>query len=170
MTPVMRGWRLRRPRPISGRMIADILNRLRAEPESDSRPMSPEDCRLALSALMVRLARQDEHYTPTERETIEHVITERYGVDAAAARALREEAEALEAEASDTVRFTRLIKAAVPYEEREGVIEALWRVAITDGIKAEEHGFLRLVASLVGVSDVDSGLARQRAQRTPGED
>jgi uncharacterized tellurite resistance protein B-like protein len=150
-------------------MIADILNRLRAEPESDTRPMSPEDCRLALSALMVRLARQDEHYTQTERQTIEHVITERYGLDAAAAQALRDEAESLEAEASDTVRFTRLIKAAVPYEEREAVIEALWRVAVTDGIKAEEHGFLRLVASLVGVSDVDSGLARQRAQRTLGE-
>jgi uncharacterized tellurite resistance protein B-like protein len=149
-------------------MIADILKRLRAEPDSDSRPMSPEDCRLALSALMVRLARQDEHYSATERETIEHVLTARYGVSADAARALREEAETLESQASDTVRFTRLIKAAVPYEERQGVIEALWRVAITDGIKAEEHGFLRLVASLVGVTDVDSGLARQRAQRDAG--
>jgi uncharacterized tellurite resistance protein B-like protein len=96
------------------------------------------------------------------------VICRRYGVDAEGARALRAEAETLEAEASDTVRFTRLVKEAVPYEEREAVIEALWRVALADGIKAEEHGFLRLVASLIGVSDVDSGLARQRAQRRLG--
>jgi uncharacterized tellurite resistance protein B-like protein len=147
-------------------MLADILRRLSAEP--DPTPMTPEDCRLALTALMVRLARQDEHYTPTERAMIEKVVRRRYGVDEAAAQALRAEAETLEAEASDTVRFTRLIKDAVPYDEREGVIEALWRVALTDGIKPEEHGFLRLVASLVGVSDVDSGLARQRAQRSLG--
>jgi uncharacterized tellurite resistance protein B-like protein len=156
--------------PYLSAMIADILKRLRAEPETDARPLSSEDCRLALSALMVRLARQDEHYSPTEREIIEHVISERYRVSAEAAEALRKEAETLEAQAADTVRFTRLIKAAVPYDEREGVIEALWRVAITDGIKPEEHGFLRLVASLVGVSDVDSGLARQRAQRALGRD
>jgi uncharacterized tellurite resistance protein B-like protein len=147
-------------------MIADIVRRLGAGSEPTSDPLSAEDSRLALAALMVRLARQDEHYTPTERDMIERVIRSRYGVGATEARTLREEAETLEAEASDTVRFTRLIKAAVPYDEREGVIEALWRVAITDGIQAEEHGFLRLVASLIGVSDVDSGLARQRAQRT----
>lgn len=143
-------------------MFGDILRRLTAEP--DTSPMSLEDSRLALAALMVRLARQDDHYTRSEQEVIERVIRSRYGVDAAAARVLREEAERLEAEASDTVRFTRLIKDAVPYEEREGVIEALWRVALTDGVQAEEHGLMRLVASLCGVSDVDSGLARQRAQ------
>ncbi len=144
-------------------MLGDILRRLTAEP--DATPMSREDSRLALAALMVRLARQDEHYSESERQVIERVIRSRYGVDAAAARALREEAETLEAEASDTVRFTRLIKEAVPYEEREGVIEALWRVALTDGIQAEEHGLMRLVAALCGVSDVDSGLARQRAKQ-----
>jgi uncharacterized tellurite resistance protein B-like protein len=146
-------------------MLADIVRRLRAEPQPTEDPLSAEDCRLALAALMVRLARQDEHYSDAERTMIEKVVRGRYGVGPDEARALREEAETLEAQASDTVRFTRLIKAAVPYEERRGVIEALWRVAITDGIKAEEHGFLRLVASLIGVTDVDSGLARQRAQR-----
>lgn len=149
-------------------MIADILRRLRVEPEADPTSLSPEDCRLALAALMVRLARRDDHYSAEERAMIERIARERYGLDPAGARALREEAEALEAEASDTVRFTRLIKAAVPYEERRGVIEALWRVAITDGIKAEEHGFIRMVTNLVGVSDVDSGLARQRVQREGG--
>lgn len=144
-------------------MLGDILRRLTDEP--DITPMSREDSRLALAALMVRLARQDEHYTESERQVIERVIRSRYGVDATAARALREEAETLEAEASDTVRFTRLIKEAVPYEEREGVIEALWRVALTDNrIQAEEHGLMRLVAALCGVSDVDSGLARQRVE------
>jgi uncharacterized tellurite resistance protein B-like protein len=66
------------------------------------------------------------------------------------------------------VQFTRLIKAAVPYEERIGVIETLWRIAAADGVNADEHGLMRLVANLLGVSDRDSGLARQRALRAEG--
>jgi uncharacterized tellurite resistance protein B-like protein len=53
----------------------------------------------------------------------------------------------------------------VPYEERTDVVEALWRVAILEGIDANERTFLRLVSNLLGVSDQDSGLARQRAER-----
>ncbi len=144
-------------------MLADLIRRLRAEPTSD--PLSSEDSRLALAALMVRLARTDGDYSGTERSRIDHVLRERYGLDAAGAAALRAEAEAAEAAAPDTVRFTRLIKEAVPYEERAAVVEALWHVALSGGIHADEHGFLRLVANLVGVSDVDSGRARQRAIR-----
>ena len=56
----------------------------------------------------------------------------------------------------------------VPYGERTWVIEALWRIAATGGIQADEHGLMRLVASLLGVSDQDSGLARQRVLRSEG--
>jgi uncharacterized tellurite resistance protein B-like protein len=144
-------------------MIGDLLNRLLGEPSDE--PLSEDDARLAMAALMVRLSRTDGNYTPEERAMIDRMLAARYGLDAAGAAGLRRDAEAAEAEAPDTVRFTRLVKAAVPYEEREGVLEALWTVAIADGIEADERGFLRLVANLIGVSDSDSGLARQRAER-----
>ncbi len=147
-------------------MLNELLRRL-AGPDSPD-PLSPTDSRLALAALMVRLARADGRYSPEERDRIDRVLAQRYRLDAGAVETLRGEAEAIEAQAPDTVRFTRTIKDAVPYEDREGVVEALWRVAIADGIHADEHGFLRLVASLLGVSDVDSGLARQRAQEAGG--
>jgi len=61
------------------------------------------------------------------------------------------------------VRFTRAIKDAVPYEERLGVIEALWSVVLADGVREqEEDALLRLIASLLGVNDMDSAQARQR--------
>lgn len=148
-------------------MLADLLRRLSAQSEPEQ--LSPEDARRALGALMVRLARSDENYTPEERSRIDRVLGETYGLTNAAAVQLRTEAEAAEAEAPDTVQFTRVVKAAVPYEQRESVVEALWRVAAADGINADEHSFLRLVANLVGVSDKDSGLARQRALRDDGE-
>jgi uncharacterized tellurite resistance protein B-like protein len=145
-------------------MLADLLRRLTGAASDE--PLAEDDARLALAALMVRVARTDGDYTADERARIDRVLAMKYRLGPAAATALRVEAEAAEAEAPDTVRFTRRIKEAVPYEEREGVLEALWRVAATGGINADEHGLLRLVANLLGVSDRDSGLARQRVLRS----
>ena len=68
----------------------------------------------------------------------------------------------MEAEAPDTVRFTRAIKDAVPYEDRLSVIKAMWEVVLADGERAkEEDALLRMVTSFLGISDRDSNLARQ---------
>ncbi|MFO1142092.1 MAG: TerB family tellurite resistance protein [Amaricoccus sp.] len=142
-------------------MLQDLIRRL-IEPPSPH-PLHPDDARLAMAALMVRISRTDGSYSAAERRRIDAMLTERYRLDPAAAARVRAEAETAEAGAQDTVQFTRLIKQAVPYEERTGVVEALWRVAATDGINADERGLMRLVSELLGVSDVDSGLARQRA-------
>ena len=141
-------------------MISDLIRRL-TEPEPKQLP--EPDARLALAALLVRIARSDGHYGEEEVARIDRILLARYGLQADQAHALRRDAEALEAEAPDTVRFTRAIKDAVPYEDREAVIEALWSVVLVDGERdAEEDALLRTIAPLLGVSDRDSGLARQR--------
>jgi uncharacterized tellurite resistance protein B-like protein len=142
-------------------MIGDLLKRLVGEPTPEALP--EDQARLAMAALMVRVARTDGDYTLEERHRIDRVLADTYRLSQAEATDLRRDGETAERDAPDTVRFTRVIKEAVPYENRTGVVEALWRVAAADGINADEHGLLRLVASLVGVSDQDSGLARQRA-------
>ncbi len=144
-------------------MFSDLLRHLTAA--SETRDIHPDKSRLALAALMVRVARTDGNYTADERARIDRVLASQYRIDQGACQRLRAEAEIAEDGAPDTVQFTRLIKDAVPYEERSGIVEALWRVAAADGINADEHGLMRLVANLLGVSDVDSGLARQRALR-----
>lgn len=148
-------------------MIADLLKRLVGEPTPE--PMPQDQARLALAALMVRVARTDGDYSAEERRRIDRVLSETYRLGHAEATDLRRDGETAEADAPDTVRFTRVIKDAVPYEDRNSVVEALWRVAAADGINADEHGLLRLVANLLGVSDQDSGLARQKALRQYGE-
>lgn len=144
-------------------MIGELIRRLTVP--SDATPLSQADSRLAYAALMVRLARSDDRYSARERARIDALLGAHYRLAPAAAAALRAEAEMAEEEAPDTVQFTRLIKQAVPYEERVDVIEALWRLAAADGIDADERAFLRLVANLLGVRDQDSGLARQRVER-----
>lgn len=141
-------------------MFADFLKRL-TQPEPD--PLDDGDARLALTALLIRIARADGDFAPEEHLQIESVITTRYVLDAEGAAKLMGNAAKLEIEAPDTVRFTRAIKDAVPYEDRLGVIESLWSVVLADGVREnEEDALLRLVANLLGVNDKDSALARQR--------
>ena len=118
----------------------------------------------AMAALMVRIAKSDDDYSITEIARIDAVLGLLYQLSADQAAKLRQTAEALEAEAPDTVRFTRAIKEEVPYEERFDVVRALWQVVLADGARdAEEDALMRLLASLLGVNDRDSALARQRA-------
>lgn len=141
-------------------MFADFLKRLI---RPDPAPLGNIDARLALTALLVRVACTDNEFAASEARMIETIISSRYGLSDADAQKLRSDGETLETEAPDTVRFTRAIKDAVPYEERLGVVEALWQVVLADGYRSdEENALLRLVASLLGVSDTDSAMARQR--------
>ncbi|WP_212524472.1 TerB family tellurite resistance protein [Actibacterium sp. MT2.3-13A] len=147
-------------------MLGDILKRL-IQPEPA--PLSDPDARLALGALLVRIAHSDSEYTHEEAARIERILAARYGLAPAAAVALRHQAEELEREAPDTVRFTRAIKDAVPYEDREAVVEALWEVVLADGIRDhEEDAMLRLLANLLGINDRDSNIARQRVEARRG--
>ncbi|MDK3073126.1 TerB family tellurite resistance protein [Sedimentitalea sp. JM2-8] len=142
-------------------MFGDFLRRL-TEPQPA--PLPDHDARLALTALLVRIARSDNNYAPAEIARIDRIVSDRYGLSPFEAADLRGKAETLETEAPDTVRFTRAIKDAVPYDDRVSVVESLWTVVLADGTRAEEeNAMLRLVANLLGVSDVDSALARQRA-------
>jgi uncharacterized tellurite resistance protein B-like protein len=141
-------------------MLATLLRRLSAPNETGL--LEEEEARLAFAALLVRISRTDGSYSTAEKARVDAMLQTRYGLSGGDAMRVRAEAERAEESAADTVQFTRLIKDAVPLEDRIGVVEALWKVAATDGINADEQGLMRLVANLLGVTDQDSGLARQR--------
>ena len=138
-----------------------FLKNLLTDPTPD--PLSAEEAELALAALLVRLARADESYDENEKHHIEAVLAARGGLGPAQAAQLRARGEEIEAEAPDTVRFTRALKDKIAHEDRIGVIEAMWQVALADTRRdPHEDALIRLASSLLGVSDRDSGLARQR--------
>jgi len=143
-------------------MFADFLKRLTAP---DPAQLPDADARLALTALLVRTARSDGHYAETEKAQIDAAMMRRYGLSPAEMASLRADAETLEAEAPDTVRFTRAIKDAVAYDDRLGVIEALWSVVLADGKRSsEENALMRMVAGFLGIEDRDSAIVRQRIE------
>lgn len=128
------------------------------------RRLPEPDSRLALAALLVRIARTDGNYSQAEVARIDRVLAHRHALTPTDAQALRLQAEALEAEAPDTVRFTRALKDAVAVEDRDNLMQALWAVALADGRDDNEDQLLRLVSSLLGISDQDSAIARRRAE------
>ncbi|NJM84478.1 MAG: TerB family tellurite resistance protein [Tabrizicola sp.] len=144
-------------------MIDALLRRLMA-PAPDRLP--EPDAHLALAALLVRIARTDGIYAPAEVDRIDRILAARHNLGPFETARLRSEAEELEAQAPDTVRFTRAIKAATALEDRAGLLETMWSVVLADGIRdQDEDGLMRMVASLLGLTDVESAQARQRAER-----
>lgn len=144
-------------------MIADFFNRLMAASEPTELP--DDDARRALGALLVRVAKSDGRYAAEEIGRIDKIMAQRYGMNVVDAAKHRAECEAIEAEAPDTVRFTKTIKEVVAYEDRTSIIEVMWDVVLADGIRAaEEEAVVRLAASFLGVSDKDSALARQKIE------
>lgn len=145
-------------------MLADLIRRLKARPDQDG-PLPRDDQQIAVAALLVAAARADHDYAESERRQIERVLSGRYELSAAAAAGLREQGEAAEEVATDVFRFTSLVKAGVPYEERAAVIEAMWRVVLADQERERhEEALMRRVTDLLGLDPREGVEARQRAQ------
>lgn len=148
-------------------MFKDLLARLTGEVQAPA--LDGEEAELAIAALLVRLARSDDTYREVEKARIDRILACRRGLSAAEAAAQRAEAEALEAGASDTVRFTRQIKDRIALEDRAGVIAAMWEVAYADAQRGpDEESLIRLVASLLGITDRESAEIRQGVKARMG--
>jgi len=142
--------------------MLSLLKRLLAPAPA---PLDKIDARLALSALLVRVARTDNQYDMAEATEITRILMERYTLDRQSAEDLRTEAEAIESQAPDTVRFTRAIKNVVTYDHRTEVVEMLWQVVLADGCRDDaENSLMRLVVNLLGVNDRDSAMARHKVE------
>ncbi|MFT5000171.1 MAG: putative tellurite resistance protein B-like protein, partial [Planctomycetota bacterium] len=63
-------------------MVLSLIKRLTAKTVE---PLNPDDARLALSALLVRIARTDGQYDVSEVAEIARVLMERYGLNKTAA-------------------------------------------------------------------------------------
>lgn len=118
---------------------------------------------LAVAALLVEAARQDGDYASEERAAIIRLLALEFALSPSSAETLCVEAEIAQKTAVDLFRFTHAVKQSTPFEERTRIIEHLWEVALSDGARdAAEDGLIRKLCGLLGVSDQESGHARNR--------
>lgn len=127
--------------------------------------LQPEDARLAIASVLVMAARADGKYEADEEAMIDRVLMARFGLTEALAKGLRDEGEQAEAEAIDIYQFTKAIRASIPHDDRLAIVEELWRVVLADGVRdPHEDTLMRQIVDRLGLSPMDSALARQKAQ------
>lgn len=127
--------------------------------------LQTEDARLAVAAVLVMAARADGKYDDHEAAIIDRVLGKRFGLNADLARGLREQGEEAEGEAIDIYQFTKAIRTSIPIEDRIVIIEELWGVILSDGVRdPHEDSLMRQIVDRLGLSPMDSALARQKVQ------
>ena len=133
---------------------------------SEEDKLDDDDEKIALAALCVRVAKSDNVYEPSEISNIDTELSQHFSLSIADAAVLREQAEKLEQEAPDTVRFTRAIKEKIELGKRREILEILWKITLADGKReAEEDSLIRLISSLLGLTDIESARARQKVAK-----
>lgn len=148
-----------------------ILNRiLHAFDAPKPEPLPEPDAKLALGALMVRVAKSDANYQVSEISRIDKLLARLNRLKPIEAAKMRATCEKLDKAAPDTAKFGHLIRETVSMEARLDAIEALWEVVLADGVRRESE--LRVVEEVreaLGLSEADSEQARATAEETLGE-
>lgn len=144
----------------------DLLDRLKkAFSSSKPVPLPQPDEKLALGALMVRVAMSDHSYKFSEISRIDKLLTRFYGLNPVDAAKMRATCEKLEKQAPETDQFAHLIRETVSFEARVDALEALWEVVLADGERHEEEvAVIDQVREAIGLSHDDSERARAIAE------
>lgn len=143
-------------------MLTRILH---AFSDSKPAPLPEPDAKLALAALMVRVAKSDRNYQLAEIKQIDRLLTRIYGLGPVEAAKMRALSERLEHAAPDTDRFGHIIRETVSLDARLGALEALWEVVLSDGASTpEELSVIDAACEAMGLSHADSDAARALAE------
>jgi uncharacterized tellurite resistance protein B-like protein len=108
--------------------------------------------RVAAAALLVEVVRADSESSAAERQAVLESARREFGLDEKESEALVKLAEAEATEAHDLYQFTSLINASFTAEQKLGLVEELWRVALSDDVLHHyEEYVIRKVADLIHV-------------------
>lgn len=136
-------------------------------PADNSKPAKPDSHQLtvAATALMVQLSRVDNHEDEAELKTIVDCAVRSHEVT-------REEAEEILADAlrhaddaTSLYEFTGQINEHFDQEQKQALLESIWRVAFADGrIDKYEAHLIRRIADLLHLNHREYIQARHRAE------
>lgn len=87
---------------------------------------------LSVAVLLVEMARADHQLAAAEQATIRELLNEKFDLTGDAAETLLHEARGVAEDSVSMHDFTRAIHEGMNYDEKQRVIEMLWRVALAD--------------------------------------
>ena len=122
----------------------------------DDEPQDDNTIVLAAVSLMLEVARSDSGGEQVEHDLIRGILTNEFKVEIELIDNLLEAGVEKVEDATDLFQFTQLINDQYSHEQKEGLIYAMWRVALADGkVQAIEDHIIRRVAGLIHVSHSD---------------
>jgi uncharacterized tellurite resistance protein B-like protein len=121
---------------------------------------------LATATLLAEVMRL-EGVEPGERNAVLAGVQARFGLQAAEAEELIRLAEEESKDATDYYQFTSLIRERYSQEDRQAIVELLWRVAYADEhLSAHEMHVVRKIADLLYVPHSAYIAAKMRAKES----
>jgi len=143
-------------------LLRNLLDRFRA---THPKPLPEPDDKLALGALMVRVAKSDRIYSVAEISLIDRVLARHFGLNPVAAAKMRATCEKLDAAAPGSDRFAALIREDLPFEARMEALCDLWLVVLADGEEnPAEVAVVEAARQALGLSEADGAQAQERAR------
>ena len=137
---------------------------------SDSPAGKGHTLELATATLLAEVVRLDGTISPEEREAVLGAVRGRFHLSAEEATTLFALAAAEAREATDYFQFTSLIRRHFSQEERQEMVELMWRAAYADSVlSAHEQHLIRKIAGLLYVSESAYIAAKMRAKGEGGE-
>jgi len=105
---------------------------------------------LATAALLFEVSRVDNVVSPEERTAIMQAVTRKFSLDARETDELMRLAQREAEDSASYYGFTSLINAHFSPEQKQRVIEYMWRVAIADQhIDPHQEALVRKIADLL---------------------
>lgn len=145
--------------------LADILERALGSggPSGPASADRRHGIRLATALLLVEVERADFDENITESEETLRLLREHFELSEEEAALLVDEARRTADHAASLQAFTRRLHEALTYDEKQAIVEMLWRVALADSHldKHEDH-LVRKIADLLYVSHGDLIRIRNR--------
>jgi uncharacterized tellurite resistance protein B-like protein len=123
--------------------------------------------RLAVGALLLEMTHMDGELRPEQREAVESAVRTSFALTRDETAELLGLAEAERAGSTDYFQFTALINGAYTPEQKQQLVETLWRVAYADNALHEHEEYL--VRKLAGLLHVPHGAFIAAKHRVLGE-
>jgi len=126
-----------------------------------------DDLQLAAAALLIEMMCVDYHEDEAERQVITQAVGKMFGLTPEDGARLVSRAQAQLRKATDYYEFTSRINQDFTLQQKEALMEALWRVAYVDGdIDKYERHYLRKIAELLYIPQNSFIAAKHRVCRS----
>lgn len=111
------------------------------------------DVRVAACALLIEMGSIDGEFSEEERQYIVTTLEKKYGLSGGHAKELMNSAHKELDGSIDLWRFSNLINQNYSHDEKNGIMEMIWRVVYADGkLDKHEDYLVRKMATLLRLS------------------